>query len=211
MAYLKLGREDTYVENKEEEDAEQQGQLHFNTTARQRYANIVNNFKLSCAAFNVATWLLGIGDRHNDNVMVSKDGCFFHIDFGHFLGNFKTKMGIKREKAPFFFTPDMKQVMVEYDALMSQQSYNEFLEAEAAAYNIVRRQGSMFIVMIKMLVATGIEELTQLDDIEWLVNALQLYKTKEAAGDFIKVKTQQAVTCKMTQINNFAHIIMHRK
>ena len=172
---------------------------------------MVTNFKLSCAAFNVATWLLGIGDRHNDNVMVSKDGCFFHIDFGHFLGNFKKKFGIKREKAPFFFTPDMKQVMIEYDVLMNQHTYSEFLEAEVAAYNIVRRQGSMFIVMIKMLVATGIEELTQLDDIEWLINALQLYKTKEAAGDFIKVKTQQAVTCKMTQINNFAHIIMHKK
>lgn len=30
--------------------------------------------------------------------MIKTSGHIFHIDFGHFLGNFKSKFGIKRGK-----------------------------------------------------------------------------------------------------------------
>lgn len=34
-----------------------------------------------------------------------------HIDFGHFLGNFKTKFGINRERVPFILTYDFVHVI----------------------------------------------------------------------------------------------------
>ncbi len=71
----------------------------------------IDNFTKSCAGFCVATYVLGIGDRHPDNIMVNKNGKLFHIDFGHFLGHFKKKLGIRRERVPFVLPEDFTRVI----------------------------------------------------------------------------------------------------
>ncbi|KAL0485481.1 phosphatidylinositol 3-kinase, partial [Acrasis kona] len=71
----------------------------------------ISNFVLSCAGYCSATFVLGIGDRHNDNIMLTQTGNLFHIDFGHFLGHYKTKLGVKRETTPFVFTTMYAHVM----------------------------------------------------------------------------------------------------
>lgn len=56
----------------------------------------------------MASYVLGLGDRHPDNIMINiEDGNFLHIDFGHFLGNVKKKLGVKRERDPFVFSKEL--------------------------------------------------------------------------------------------------------
>ena len=111
------------------------------------YAAAVDNFTRSCAGYCVATYVLGIGDRHNDNIMISKDGHLFHIDFGHFLGNIKRKFGIKRERAPFVLTPDFVYVMGRRDG----QQFRIFADLCVKAFLVLRQHANMFINLFTMV------------------------------------------------------------
>lgn len=171
------------------------------------YRAAVNNFMRSCAGYCVATYVLGIGDRHNDNVMITKSGKLFHIDFGHFLGNYKKKFGFKRERAPFVFTHDFAYVMGGRDT----PEFFEFVGLCCDAYNVLRNHASMFINLFAMMLSTGIPELQEVEDISYLRDAFSLDLTADQAREKFTDLIYEALDTKTTLLNNAIHIIAHNK
>eukprot|EP00762_Andalucia_godoyi_P004278 ANDGO_05487.mRNA.1 Phosphatidylinositol 3-kinase 1 len=165
----------------------------------------VENFKVSCAAYCVATYVLGIGDRHNDNIMLTKTGQLFHIDFGHFLGNIKRKFGVKRERAPFVFTPDFAYVFGGEGA----KKYKEFEDMCVRVYQALRKHAAMLCNLFVLMLSTGIPELQQKQDIEYLQTALQLSMTDEEAAKFFKSLIRESLNSRATVLNNWAHLMAH--
>ena len=103
-------------------------------------------FTYSCAGYCVISFLLGIGDRHLDNIMLTDDGYLFHIDFSFLMG--------KKAK---FLAPEIKLTPDMIDAMGGEQSsyYKEFQEICSKAYNCLRRHTSLFFVLLSMLSETS--------------------------------------------------------
>ena len=153
---------------------------------------------MSCAGYCVATFVLGIGDRHNDNLMISKGGRFFHIDFGHFLGNFKSKYGVKRERAPFVFTNAMAEALGGTESSL----FREFQETCGQALNIMRTQGDLLISLFRLMISCGIPELEHEDDILYLENKLMLGLNDVSATEKFKQEITMSMNTKTTRYND---------
>jgi DNA-dependent protein kinase catalytic subunit len=79
------------------------------------YFTLRQNFACSYAVLCIAHWLLGIGDRHLDNTLVSvKDGQCVGIDFGCAFG-LATQFLPVPELMPFRLTPHIVNLLQPLD------------------------------------------------------------------------------------------------
>jgi hypothetical protein len=97
------------------------------------------NFMRSLAGYCVATYLLGVGDRHRHNIMVTHDGRIFNIDFGWCLG-----------QDPKPFQPALRLTDFLIDGLGGKQSdrYVRFVQLANRAFNALRGHVTLFTTLL---------------------------------------------------------------
>ncbi|KAJ1528067.1 hypothetical protein ONE63_007985 [Megalurothrips usitatus] len=156
--------------------------------------NAIEQFTLSCAGYCVATYVLGVADRHSDNIMVKKTGQLFHIDFGHILGHFKEKFGIKRERAPFVLTHDFVHVINKGQAKKEKALEFQMFQSHCEkAFLILRKHGGLILSLFAMMISTGLPELSCEKDLNYLRDTLVLNKTEEQAIAHFRAKFDEAI------------------
>ncbi|OQR87151.1 phosphatidylinositol kinase [Achlya hypogyna] len=173
-----------------------------------QYAAAVDLFRRSCAGYCVATYVLGIGDRHNDNIMMTTAGRYFHIDFGHFLGHFKYQFGIKREKTPFVFTPEMAHVLV---ADQLPEVFRSFVIVCGEAFNVLRRHAHVLVALLLLMIPAGMPELRDQNDLNHLVESLLLAVDERTAAANFEAAIDFCLSSTFKRVDNTFHIIAHNR
>ncbi|XP_072965296.1 phosphatidylinositol 3-kinase, root isoform [Typha angustifolia] len=113
-------------------------------------AQCLETFIKSCAGYSVITYILGIGDRHLDNLLLRDDGRLFHVDFAFILG---------RDPKPF--PPPMKlcKEMVEAMGGAESQYYTRFKSYCCEAYNILRKSSNLILNLFYLMAGSNIPDI----------------------------------------------------
>lgn len=111
---------------------------------------VMDNFVKSCAGYCVITYILGVGDRHLDNLLITPDGHFFHADFGYILG-----------QDPKPFPPLMKLPPQIIDAFGGAESpnYNKFRSYCFVVYSILRRNAGLILNLFELMKTSTIPDI----------------------------------------------------
>ncbi|RLN54916.1 hypothetical protein BBJ29_008006 [Phytophthora kernoviae] len=111
----------------------------------------LSTYVKSVAGYCVLTYLLGIGDRHLDNLMMKAEGHMFHIDFGFVFG-----ADPKPYPPPFKLTKEMVEGM----GGPTSEHYKKFTTYCCQAYNYLRMSADLILNLLSLMADSGIEELS---------------------------------------------------
>mmetsp|Transcript_4489 Transcript_4489/g.14909 ORF Transcript_4489/g.14909 Transcript_4489/m.14909 type:complete len:792 (+) Transcript_4489:481-2856(+) len=162
-----------------------------------------SRFAASCAACCVATYVLGIADRHNGNIMLHRSGSLFHIDFGHVLGNFKKikAINVKRERTNLVLTPEMMFVINQGKHVQMNDDFVDRCKLLVEVLNKGKGNGSLLHTLLLQLVPANLPEIND-TSIHWLPNVL-------LNNDIVNELTA-ALNDKFRRIDNSIHNRIHQ-
>uniref|UniRef100_A0A5F8HG43 Phosphatidylinositol 3-kinase catalytic subunit type 3 n=1 Tax=Monodelphis domestica TaxID=13616 RepID=A0A5F8HG43_MONDO len=111
---------------------------------------VMDTYVKSCAGYCVITYILGVGDRHLDNLLLTKTGKLFHIDFGYILG---------RDPKPLPPPMKLNKEMVEGMGGTQSEQYQEFRKQCYTAFLHLRRYSNLILNLFSLMVDANIPDI----------------------------------------------------
>lgn len=104
------------------------------------------NFIQSLAGYAVVSYLLGLKDRHNGNIMIDTRGHLIFIDFGFALG-LAPGNDFSLERAPFKLTKEYVEVM----GGIGSDGYREFERLFVEGFLVARKNSQIALGMVEIM------------------------------------------------------------
>ncbi|CAM9225302.1 unnamed protein product [Ectocarpus fasciculatus] len=165
-------------------------------------AKCMDLFTRSCAGSCVVTYILGIGDRHLENIMVTQEGQLFHLDFGFILG---------RDPKPFPPPFRLTKAMVEAMGGMDSEYYHSFKTYCCQAFNWLRKSAFLILNLLSLMRDANIPDMSihsKPDEVlKLLEERLRLDLTDEEADQFFLTMISSVLNAIAPRVMDFAHAI----
>lgn len=155
--------------------------------------DVMDTYVKSCAGYSVITYILGVGDRHLDNLLLHQSGSFFHCDFSFILGSDPKKF------LPLRITEDMVFGMGGKES----DNYARFLSLIGAAFLALRRPEIVRVLlsMVRLMKASCLPDISENQTIENAIlgvrDRLQLDLSESRAITYMEDLVEASLSNKM--------------
>jgi len=153
----------------------------------------MDTYVKSCAGYCVITYLLGVGDRHLDNLLLHESGCFFHCDYSFIFGKDPKKY------LPMRITEDMVHGM----GGRKSDNYAKFLSLTGAAFLALRRPENVrfLLSLVRLMEASHLPDISQETVINIVLGIRERMKLDLGDGDkavaFMEKMIEDSLSSKM--------------
>ncbi|XP_034102429.1 phosphatidylinositol 3-kinase catalytic subunit type 3 [Drosophila albomicans] len=161
-------------------------------------SEVMDTYIKSCAGYCVITYLLGVGDRHLDNLLLTSNGKLFHIDFGFILG---------RDPKPMPPPMKLSKEMVEAMGGVSSDHHHEFRKQCYTAYLHLRRHANVMLNLFSLMVDATVPDIALEPDkaVKKVEENLQLGLTDEEAVQHLQSLLDISITAVMPALVEQIH------
>nr|PIM02918.1 phosphatidylinositol 3- and 4-kinase [Toxoplasma gondii COUG] len=152
------------------------------------YDMAVKNFVKSLAGYAVLSYILQVKDRHNGNLLISRQsGRVIHIDFG-FVFDISPGHDMQFEKAPFKLTREMVQLM---GGDSRTEMFRYFTRLCVQGYLVLREQADLIITLVQAMLHSGLPcfKRQSLENLKW---RFQLEASPAEAAAFMEARVMDA-------------------
>lgn len=124
----------------------------------------METFIESAAFYTIVTYILSVGDRHLDNILITEEGKLFHIDYGY----------IGREPKPFAPLVKLCPEIIEVMGNKHSGWYEMFIDRCMEVYRVCREHSGVILDMFKGTLDEGLLDINQ--------NTIEKIRTRMAAS-----------------------------
>lgn len=130
----------------------------------ERSINIIRkSFIRSCVGSCISSYLLGLGDRHLENILLTSDGKIFHIDFDYLLGEDPKHVSVE-----MMITEDMLEMM----GGRNSTHFKTFQRECEQAYVKIRQRNNLWYFLFMYLHSKYPEKYPEKDVQSYLIDKL---------------------------------------